>query len=120
MSDKLYSGVKVWIDKNFIQNTKGAGELLTNLEKSSIQTIIEKLPVENGIFWTRKSSNSKDMSNQETQHNHLLVKIEINSFVEKLSSTNFTDLIKFVRNSKQNAQVSQMSLIVAGFKSFQK
>nr|QNH68100.1 crossover junction endonuclease EME1 isoform x2 [Brachionus koreanus] len=121
MSDKVYSGVKVWIDKNFIQNTKGAGELLTNMEKSSIQTIIEKLPVENGIFWTRKPSNSKEMSNnQETQHNHLIVKIDLDSFVEKLSSANFANLIQFVKSSKQNAQVTQMSLIVPGFKSFQK
>lgn len=44
---------KVWIDKNLIQSTKGVGELLTHLEKANTATIIEKLPVENSIFWTR-------------------------------------------------------------------
>lgn len=118
MSDKQILGVKVWIDKNFIQETKGAGELLTNLEKCNVQTIIEKLPVENGIFWTRKSSNLKELSHEETQHDHLIVKLELNNFIEKL--INFSDLIRLVRISKNSAQVTQMSLIVPGFKSFQK
>ena len=30
------SSVKIWIDKNFIQSTKGSGEVLTNLEKANI------------------------------------------------------------------------------------
>ena len=50
--------VKVWLDKNFLA-AKGSGELLTTFEKSNIQTIIENLPIENSIFWTRvKSSKS--------------------------------------------------------------
>lgn len=120
MSERLFCGVKVWIDKHFIQGTKGAGELLTNLEKSSIQTIIEQLPVENGIFWTRKSSNSKEPCHQETQHDHLIVKIDLDNFIEKVSSEKLCDLISFVKWSKQSAQVTQMTLVVPGFKSFQK
>ena len=44
---------KVWIDNNLTKSKKGIGELLTDLEKSNITTIIEKLPVENSILWTR-------------------------------------------------------------------
>ncbi|CAF1021393.1 unnamed protein product, partial [Brachionus calyciflorus] len=119
MSDKIL-GVKVWIDKNFLSTTKGSGELLTNLEKLNIQTIIEKLPVENGIFWTRKSSMSKELSNQETQHDHLVVKIDLENLIEYLHEDSLDKLISFVRKCKKSAQVTQMTLIVPGFKTFQK
>ena len=54
--EKFAKNVKIWLDKCFIQTTKGSGELLTNLEKLNIDSIIEKLPVENSIFWTRYDS----------------------------------------------------------------
>lgn len=52
----MTQSVKVWLDKNFLQ-IKGAGEILTNLEKLSVQSIIEVLPVSNSIFWTRSDTN---------------------------------------------------------------
>lgn len=52
----MAQAVKVWIDKKFLQ-TKGAGEILTNLEKLNAQSIIEDLPVSNSIFWTRSDTN---------------------------------------------------------------
>jgi hypothetical protein len=56
---------KVWIDNSLIQSTKGIGELLTNMEKENITTIIEKLPIENSIFWTRSDKvMSKDEKNR--------------------------------------------------------
>ena len=54
---EMAQAVKVWLDKGFLK-AKGSGELLTNLEKNSIQVIIESLPIENSIFWTRVA-NSK-------------------------------------------------------------
>lgn len=51
----MTQSVKIWFDKNFLQ-VKGAGEILTNLEKLKVQSIIEDLPVSNGIFWTRSDT----------------------------------------------------------------
>lgn len=63
---------KVWIDKTLVQSTKGIGELITNMEKSNIATIIEKLPVENSIFWTRSDTTfSKEDKNKVLFLNHL-------------------------------------------------
>lgn len=121
MSDKQITGVKVWLDKNFLQTTKGSGELLTNLEKLNITTIIEKLPVDNGIFWTRKSSNSKNALD-ETQHDHILVKLDLDNFIDHLhsfySSSTSNSLLDLVQNVKKNAQVTQVTLLVPGFKQF--
>ena len=59
----MTQSVKVWLDKHFLQ-TKGAGEILTNLEKLNMTAIIEDLPVTNSIFWTRSDTNiSKDTKN---------------------------------------------------------
>ena len=56
----MTQSAKVWLDKAFLQ-TKGAGEILTNLEKLNVQAIIEDLPVSGSIFWTRSNTNiSKD------------------------------------------------------------
>ena len=52
----MSQAVKVWLDKNFLQ-AKGAGEILTNLEKLNVHTIIEDLPVKASIFWTRSDTN---------------------------------------------------------------
>jgi hypothetical protein len=64
--------VKVWIDKTFLQKTKGSGEILTNLENNNITTIIDSLPINESIFWTRCNSNAKknDDYNSVTCHNN--------------------------------------------------
>lgn len=122
MSDKQIVGVKVWLDKTLLQSTKGSGELLTSLEKLNVNTIIEKLPVDNSIFWTRKSSNLKDTSDQETQHDHILVKIDLDKFLELVTQFSLNepsiDLINFISGIKKSAQVTQVSLLIPGFKAY--
>jgi hypothetical protein len=150
-SSSLLQLVKVWLDKSFLQTTKGAGEILTCLENANVATIIEKLPVENSIFWTRSSSsssskkadqNNKDIDN-ESQHDHILVKVDCDSFVEYVNEFCGDDedengsgggggggggggnvmrlnseLVKYVRSVKRNAQVTQVTMLVPGFKQF--
>ena len=134
-SNQLLQSVKVWLDKSFLQTTKGAGEILTCLENANVASIIEKLPVENSIFWTRSSSSSstatkKQQQNDaqdETQHDHILVKVECDKFVEYVnefgSSSSSDDkanseLINYVKSIKRNAQVSQITFLVPGFKQY--
>jgi hypothetical protein len=52
----MTQAVKVWLDKKFLQ-AKGAGEILTNLEKLNAHSIIDDLPVCDSIFWTRSDTN---------------------------------------------------------------
>jgi hypothetical protein len=145
-SASLLQLVKVWLDKGFLQTTKGAGEILTCLENANVAAIIEKLPVENSIFWTRSSSsskkadqNNKDVDTTESQHDHILVKVECDAFVEYVSEFCGDDedengsggggcggdtmrlnseLVKYVRSVKRNAQVTQVTMLVPGFKQF--
>jgi hypothetical protein len=66
----MSQSVKVWFDKNFLQ-TKGAGEILTNLEKINVISIIEELPVKNSIFWTRFDNNISKEKNVNFYNNLL-------------------------------------------------
>ena len=125
----MSQSAKVWFDINFIQSTKGAGEVLTHLEKSNVPTIIEKLPIENSIFWTRNSSvisSSKLDQNNETQHDHIVVKLELDSFTKYLLEFNQVDdksdssLAKLVQSIKKKAQVTQVTLLVPGLKAYLK
>ena len=134
---------KVWIDKNLISSTKGIGELLTDLEKSNVTTIIEKLPVDNSILWTRcDTSMSKEdktkvknlyltkmklfyshlLQLNEVQHDHILVKIEIENIIEYITdfhlnsnpeNSNISSCIKSVKN---DAQVSQITFLILNLK----
>jgi len=144
-SSSLLQLVKVWLDKGFLQTTKGAGEILTCLENANVAAIIEKLPVENSIFWTRSSSlssskkadqNNKDADTTESQHDHILVKVECDAFVDYVSEfcgddedengsggggdtmRSNSELVKYVRSVKRNAQVTQVTMLVPGFKQF--
>ena len=117
---------KVWIDKNLIQSTKGIGELLTNLEKANTATIIEKLPVENSIFWTRCYSSMNKEDKNEEQHDHILVKLDIEQLTEYLNDFNSASDSKnnsfyhYITQIKRNAQVTHITLLVQNFKSFLK
>ena len=114
MTEKKLVGVKIWLDKDLLQSTKGSGELLTCLEKLSVPTIIEKLPVSHSIFWTRTSPQNES---HETQHDHILVQLECDCFIDKL---NARTLNEFVLDIKQRARVNSVSLLVAHFKTFYK
>ena len=136
----MTQSVKVWLDKNFIQNTKGSGEILTQLENMNTTTIIDALPVEQSIFWTR--SNVTDISDKkknagaaaatsaavvdEVQHDHILVKLELTAFVELVAahlaepSNKHNPLRQFIARIKQRAQVTQLTLLVPDFKSYYK
>lgn len=120
--------VKVWIDKNFIQ-TKGSGEVLTSLEKQNTTTIIEQLPVVNSIFWTRAASLDKTkVVDEQVQHDHILVKIETDTFInylnefklnyDNLTEYNQNELIKYVKECKLKAQVNHISFIIPNFNQF--
>ena len=115
--------VKVWLDKNFLQTAKGAGEILTNLEKLNITSIIEKLPVDNSILWTRYNSTVKQ-DTAEVQHDHILVKIECEQFVDYASEhlscedRSNSNLIRYVNNIKTSAQISQITFLIPGFKQY--
>jgi hypothetical protein len=134
-SNQLFQSIKVWLDKSFLQTTKGGGEILTSLENANIASIIEKLPVENSIFWTRAAttvaasiSKKQNETCNEMQHDHILVKVELDKFVEFVndfsSLTNSScdksnsNLINFVKNVKKNAQVTQITFLVPGFKQY--
>jgi hypothetical protein len=130
----MTQSVKVWLDINFISTTKGAGEVLTNLENLNISPIIEKLPLANSIFWTRCNSNidtkkdknnsSQLTSNNEVQHDHIIVKLESDTFIEYvndyLSNQSSNSLIKFIDDIKQKAQVSQITLLISSLKQYLK
>ena len=68
-SNQLLQSVKVWLDKSFLQTTKGGGEILTSLENANIASIIEKLPVENSIFWTRAATTVTAAISKKQTHN---------------------------------------------------
>jgi hypothetical protein len=129
----MTQSVKVWLDINFISSTKGAGEVLTNLENLNINPIIEKLPVANSIFWTRcnssidtkkDKSNCRPTSNNEVQHDHIIVKIEIEAFIEHindyLSNQSNNSLIAFIDEIKQKSQVTQITLLIPSLKQYLK
>jgi len=118
----MAQSVKVWFDKNFFQ-TKGAGEILTNLEKLNVQSIIEDLPVSNSIFWTRSDTIiSKDKQLNEVQHDHILIKIDLDAFL--LLANDFltndsignNQLTTFIEDIKKKAQISQVTLLINSFK----
>lgn len=115
MSEKKLN-VKVWIDKDFLQSTKGSGELLTSLEKANVSTIIEKLPVGNSILWTRVDGG------EETQHNHILVKMETDVFVDHVaefltaSDKSNNSLSVFLSDVKSKSQVDSVTLLINQFK----
>jgi hypothetical protein len=120
--------VKVWIDKNFIQ-TKGSGEVLTSLEKQNTTTIIEQLPVENSIFWTRPASLDKTkIDDEQVQHDHIIVKMEADTLInylnefklnyDNLTEYNQNELVKYVRECKLKAQVNYISFIIHNFNQF--
>lgn len=119
MSEKKLN-VKVWIDKDFLQSTKGSGELLTCLEKANVTTIIEKLPVSNSILWTRVDAA------EETQHNHILVKMETDAFVDhvaefmNLEKRHSNSLTVFLAEIKKKAQVDSVTFLVNQFKQYYK
>lgn len=122
MSEKQYAGVKIWIDKDFLQSTKGAGELLTQFEMNKITSIIEKLPVSNSLFWTRvdpgqvKSSASTE---NEIQHDHALVRVDWEFFLDGVAdylAGNGQILIDFLDNVKRSAQVTNVTLLMHNFK----
>lgn len=122
----MSQAVKVWLDKNFLQ-AKGAGEILTNLEKLNVHTIIEDLPVKASIFWTRSDTNiGKDKQLNEVQHDHILVRLETDQFLEYVNdflnseSTTTNALVSFVQNIKDKAQVTQITLLIQNFKQFLK
>lgn len=115
MSDKQsFAGVKIWIDKNFLQTTKGAGEMLTCLETSNVNCIIEKLPVVNSLFWTRVDGK------EETQHDHILVRIDWEFFLDAatdfVASPDANSLLKFLDTIKSSSQCTQVTLLVFEFK----
>jgi hypothetical protein len=116
----------------FISTLTGAGEILTNLENQNITTIIDQLPVSNSIFWTRCNPNIDTKKDKETggssevQHDHIIVKIEIDSFLEHVqdyladSGNKYNKLAKLIAEIKQKAQVTQVTLLLPGFKQFLK
>lgn len=131
---KMTQSVKVWLDLNFISTTKGAGEVLTNLENLNISPIIEKLPLANSIFWTRcnsnidtkkdKNSSHQSTSNAEVQHDHIIVKVEIDTFVEYVNDYLLNQcsnsLIAFIDEIKEKAQVTQITLLIPSLKQYLK
>ena len=126
-SNGSLSSVKVWLDKTFLQTTKGAGEILTSLENANVTSIIEKLPVENSIFWTRTNTSTttkNDLTSSETQHDHILVKVECDTFADYVSEhcessdKRTSNLMKYVNCIKKNAQVSQITFLLPGFKQY--
>ena len=117
---------KVWIDNNLVKSTKGIGELLTHMEKENITTIIEKLPVENSIFWTRSSkvmSKDKQNQNDEVQHDHILVKLETEAFLDYLTDFNSnqspaaSNLCRYIGKVKTDAKITQITFLIPNFKS---
>ena len=122
-SNSASQSVKVWLDKNFLQTAKGAGEILTHLEKANITSIIEALPVENSVLWTRCASAAKN-DTTEVQHDHILVKVEWEQFVEyagehlQCADRNNSGLVKYVNSIKAKAQVGEITFLIPGFKQF--
>jgi hypothetical protein len=122
--NKKISGVKVWLDKDFLQNTKGSGELLTCLEKHSVTTIIENLPVSKSIFWTRNATVNTHCV-EEAQHDHIMVKIECEKFAEYASEYRSSDecremsnLVTFLNRIKSKANVNRITLLIQNFKQY--
>jgi hypothetical protein len=117
-SDKKISGVKIWIDKDFLQTTKGTGELLTLLENYNVSTIIEQLPIRNSIFWTRSPlSGSIDI-----QHHHALIKIELLTFIDYFNdyynlTVNNSKFNTFLRDMKTN-KILSVTLLINDFKDY--
>ncbi len=113
----MSQSVKVWLDKSFLQ-TKGGGELLTSLEKASVQTIIDNLPVADSIFWTRcDNALTKDKQLNQVQHDHILIKLDKDAFINHVSSN---DLLDYLAGVKVKAQVSQVTLLIQNFKQYLK
>ncbi len=113
----MSQSVKVWLDKAFLQ-TKGAGELLTSLEKANVQSIIDDLPVADSIFWTRCDTTlTKDKQLNQVQHDHILIRLDKDAFINHISAHT---LPQYLATIKHKAQVAQVTLLIHNFKQYLK
>ena len=110
------TGVKVWIDKDFLQSAKGGGEMLTSLQTNNVNCIIDKLPVANSLFWTRTDVRGAD----ETQHDHILVRIDWEFLLENaagyLANRATSELARVIQSIKTNSQCNHVTFLVFDFK----
>jgi hypothetical protein len=120
-TDKKISGVKVWLDKELLQKTKGGGELLTLFEKYNVPTIIEQLPVSDSIFWTRSASNG---SADDVQHHHILIKLENSAFIEYLLDYSNPEItnpkLKLFLSEIKTKAVTDITFLISNFKQYYK
>lgn len=110
------TGVKVWIDKDFLQSAKGGGEMLTSLQTNNVNCIIDKLPVANSLFWTRTDARGAD----ETQHDHILVRVEWEFLIDSahvyLTDRRASELARFIQTIKTNSQCHLITFLIFDFK----
>lgn len=116
-AQQTLSGVKIWIDRDFLQTTKGAGEMLTLLQANNVNCIIDKLPVRNSLFWTRCEGKSNE---DEVQHDQILVRVDwdflIDSAADFLANRSASQLGQFIDSIKTSSQCTQITFLIFEFK----